>query len=111
MNKYPKGIEFLTSNFQIRKLESKTQNPLHEDLLFCSLWELRAWYRCEVDLVGSSSGKPWIPVIFSHFCEHFIFWFSFSFCPFGCEVGLSYFIVSALFQLLFLVAVCLEAEN
>ena len=33
------------------------------------------------------------------------------FCPFGCEVGLSRFIVSAPFQVLFLVAVCLEAEN
>ena len=33
------------------------------------------------------------------------------FCPLGCEVGLSRFIVSAPFQLLFFVAVCLEAEN
>ena len=33
------------------------------------------------------------------------------FCPFGCEVGLSLFIVFAPFQVLFLVAVCLEAEN
>ena len=33
------------------------------------------------------------------------------FCPFGCEVGLSRFIVSAPFLLLFLVAICLEAEN
>ena len=33
------------------------------------------------------------------------------FCPFGCEVGLSRFSVSALFLLLFFVAVCLEAEN
>ena len=33
------------------------------------------------------------------------------FCPFGCEVGLSCFIVSASFLLLFFVAVCLEAEN
>ena len=33
------------------------------------------------------------------------------FAPFGCEVGLSHFIVSALFQLLFFVAICLEAEN
>ena len=69
--------------------------------MFCLLWELRAWDHHEIKLIGFSSGKPWIATIFSYFYWLFILWFKFPFCPFGCEVAPSYFIVSALFLLLF----------
>jgi hypothetical protein len=83
--------------FEVESFERKTQNPLHEDLLFSSLWELQPWDYRKVDLVGSSSGRPWIAVVFGYFYEFFISWFRFPLFPFGCEVRLSHFIVSSLF--------------
>ena len=71
----------------------------------------RALDHREVELVRSILGKPWIAMIFSYFYELFILWFRLPFFPFGCEVGLSCFIVSAPFLFLFLVAVYLEVEN
>ena len=79
--------------------------------LFCSLWELQAWDRHEVRLVGSGLGRPWFAASFSRFGKGFILFGIFWFFPFGYQVGLSRFIVSNMFPLLFLVAICLEAKN
>ena len=79
--------------------------------LFCSLRELQAWGHREVGLVGSGSGRPWFAASFDRFGKGFILFKIFLFFPFGCQVGLSRFIVSASFLLLFLVFVFLEAEN
>ena len=70
------------------------------------MWDCR-----EVGLIGSGSGRPWFAASFGKFGRGFILFEIFSFFPFGCQVGLSCFIVSALFLLLFLVAICLEVEN
>ena len=76
------------------------------DLVFYSLQELRVWDHREVGLVGSGSRRPWFAASFGRFGRGFILFRIFLFFPFGCQVGLSCFIVSALFLLLFLVVVC-----
>ena len=92
--------------FWISNLESKFGNPLLEESCFVRSGSYGHGIVARLVSLDPARGDLGLPQ-FRATSVGFLFYGSdFRFAPFGCEVGLSRFIVSALFQLLFLVDVC-----